>query len=304
MEEMLFETNVADGSPISSAQFSAEAGCPVTYVHAPEICGGYGELQVVHLRYDDLEADPDRPRTAIDEDKTQALRESIKEYGGVLDPLQVKRMETGKYRIVSGYRRYLAAKDLLDVLPCVVMETEEADMWSVEANLQHEELNPVERALAIKRYKEQSGFVKDCQVAEKLGMNKCLFAMYMAILVLPKAILDAERQKDVLTFTELRKLASAAKKGATENEVTVMYEKICAQKAVTSDSKKAKMISTKNFPLLGLDTKIGGIEKWLTKNISGSHLSEEERTGVITKLNAFVDMIQSHIKGLEIAISA
>jgi len=107
---------------------------------------------------DEIVPNPNQPRRRFSEEELKELAESIKEFG-VLQPIIVREKD-GKYEIVAGERRWRAAKMAgLSRIPAVVKEVSDEEMMilSLVENLQREDLNPVERARAIKILKGGDG---------------------------------------------------------------------------------------------------------------------------------------------------
>src|SRR3989338_9546480 len=114
--------------------------------------------QVHQLSVDELQPNPLQPRGVITPDSLMDLVESIKEHG-VLEPIVVAETPAG-YQIIAGERRWRAAKILgLVKVPVVVKKTTPQGMleMSIVENVQREDLNPIEKALAYKRLIDEFG---------------------------------------------------------------------------------------------------------------------------------------------------
>ncbi|MCD7776055.1 MAG: ParB/RepB/Spo0J family partition protein [Firmicutes bacterium] len=113
-----------------------------------ETVGGVG---VTEVPVSELSPNPRQPRRVFDKDKLISLSESIKRYG-ILQPLSVRRDETGRLEIIAGERRWQAAKmaGFLTV-PCILMDAcrEDSAALAIIENLQREDLNIFEEAAAI-----------------------------------------------------------------------------------------------------------------------------------------------------------
>lgn len=118
------------------------------------------EVQVKKtLRITEIEPNREQPRKNFSDEAITALAESIRDHG-MLQPILVRPMEDGSYRIVAGERRWRAARMLgLDEVPVNIKEmtdTEAAQLALIE-NLQRENLNPVEEAMGFKELIEKYG---------------------------------------------------------------------------------------------------------------------------------------------------
>ena len=108
-----------------------------------------GNSQVVSLGL--LVVSKQQPRRYFDLEKQQHLVQSIQEHG-ILEPLLVRPLPTGKYELVAGERRYRAAQELgLAEVPIIILNLsdEEALQIALIENLQREDLNPVEETEGI-----------------------------------------------------------------------------------------------------------------------------------------------------------
>src|SRR5579859_7391570 len=144
------------------------------------------ELEV-HL----LQANPLQPRGIINQEALSDLVESIREQG-ILEPIVVAKTPAG-YQIIAGERRWRAAKILgLQKLPVIVKETTPQGMleMSIVENVQREDLNPIERALAYKRLIDEFG-LGTTEVAKRVGKSVPTISNTIRLLSLPDAIKDA-----------------------------------------------------------------------------------------------------------------
>lgn len=138
-----------------------------------------------------LQANPLQPRGVISPESLNELVESIREQG-ILEPLVVANTPAG-YQIIAGERRWRAAKILgLLKVPVVVKETTPQAMleMSIVENVQREDLNPIERALAYKRLIDEFGLGTN-EVAKRVGKSAPAVSNTVRLLSLPDAIKDA-----------------------------------------------------------------------------------------------------------------
>lgn len=148
------------------------------------------ETVVRDIAIDDIDPNVEQPRKAFDKDALEQLAQSIRE-AGVLSPILV--VENGmRYRIVAGERRYRAARLAgLASVPCIVrsMTTEQQMEAALIENLQREDLNPIEEAVAIRSLMQECGYTQE-QAAQKLGKSRPVIANALRLLNLPKEITD------------------------------------------------------------------------------------------------------------------
>ena len=124
------------------------------------------------VKISSVEPDRQQPRKKFDEDALLELSESIKQYG-VLHPLLVSDKK-GYYEIIAGERRWRAAKMAgLKEIPVVIKEfsAQEVVEISLIENIQREDLNPIEEALAYKRLIEEFHLKQD-EIAERVSKSR------------------------------------------------------------------------------------------------------------------------------------
>lgn len=148
--------------------------------------------KVVELDTNLLQANPLQPRGIISPESLRELAESIREQG-ILEPIVAAQTPAG-YQIVAGERRWRAAKLLgLPTVP-VVIRTQATPQGMLEMaiveNVQREDLNPIERALAYKRLIDEFGLGTN-EVAKKVGKSAPTISNTIRLLSLPDAIKDA-----------------------------------------------------------------------------------------------------------------
>jgi ParB family chromosome partitioning protein len=148
-----------------------------------------GEIHELEISM--LQANPLQPRGVIAASSLSDLVDSIREQG-MLEPLVVAKTPAG-YQIIAGERRWRAAKLLgLSKVPVVIKETTPQGMleMSIVENVQREDLNPIERALAYKRLIDEFGLGTN-EVARKVGKSAPTVSNTIRLLSLPDAIKDA-----------------------------------------------------------------------------------------------------------------
>lgn len=139
------------------------------------------------LDLEQIEATPGQPRKSFYQETLDELALSIKERG-VLEPIVVRPMANGKYQIVMGERRYRASKLAgLTQIPVVVRELsdEDAAADALLENFQREDLNPVERANAVKQLLT---FMSWEQCSKTLGVTESTLRRCLELLDLPESI--------------------------------------------------------------------------------------------------------------------
>lgn len=140
----------------------------------------------VMLPIGDIEPDKGQPRTKFSEEALAELEASIREFG-VLQPLLVRPMSDGSYKIVAGERRWRAARRAgLSEVPVIIKSLTDAEAAAIALieNLQREDLNPIEEAAGIKKLIEEYGYTQE-EAAEKLSKSRPAIANALRLLSLP-----------------------------------------------------------------------------------------------------------------------
>lgn len=140
------------------------------------------------LRINELEPNREQPRKQFNEDALQDLAESIKQHG-VLQPILVQKREN-YYEIIAGERRWRAAKIAgLKEVPVIIKDFTEQEIVEVALieNIQREDLNPIEEALAYKRLLEDYHLKQD-EVAERVSKSRSAVTNSMRLLKLDERV--------------------------------------------------------------------------------------------------------------------
>lgn len=144
---------------------------------------------MVEIDLDLIEPNNFQPRTSFDEERLEQLAQSIRA-NGIIQPLLVRRLSTDRYQLVAGERRWRAAQRAgLHRVPCVVKEIPEDKMLELALieNIQRQELNAIEEALAYKRLIETLGLTQE-MVAQRVGRDRTFITNYLRLLRLPEDI--------------------------------------------------------------------------------------------------------------------
>ncbi len=143
------------------------------------------------LRLALIEPKTGQPRKSFEEAPLEQLAASISTYG-VLQPILVRELPNGKYQIVAGERRWRASKLAgLTEIPAIVLEGDEkeaAEIALVE-NIQREDLNPVEEAMAYRSLSEEYGMTQE-EIAQRIGKSRSAIANAERLLDLPDELLS------------------------------------------------------------------------------------------------------------------
>lgn len=142
----------------------------------------------IYLNIMEIEPNRDQPRKVFDEDALLELADSIKQFG-ILQPILVQKKEN-YYEIIAGERRWRAAKLAgLKKVPVIIKEfsEQEAVEISLIENIQRENLNPIEEAIAYKRLIEEFSLKQD-EVAERVSKSRTAVTNSMRLLKLDERV--------------------------------------------------------------------------------------------------------------------
>ncbi len=181
----------------------------------------------VTVRIDDIEPNRDQPRKEFNSAALAELAESIAQHG-VLQPLLLRPMVSGGYRIVAGERRWRASRMAgLQEVPAVVREMTDGEemLFALIENLQREDLNPLEEAKGYQQLIDVQGMTQE-EAAAAVGKSRPAVANALRLLNLPEDIqamvekgeISAGHARTLLSFKseeEMRLAAERAKAGVS-----------------------------------------------------------------------------------------
>jgi len=148
-----------------------------------------GSSYINEVELSKIYPNPDQPRHEFDEEALQDLCVSIKTIG-VIQPISLREMPDGKYQIIAGERRYRAAKMAgLTQIPAWVKTAEDDSVMEMALieNIQREDLNSIEIALAFQKLQEIYNLTQE-KLSERLGKKRATIANYIRLLKLPAEI--------------------------------------------------------------------------------------------------------------------
>jgi ParB family chromosome partitioning protein len=161
-----------------------EAGAPAS---------GMNEISIL-----EIEVNPYQPRQHFDKDAMNELTDSIKVHG-IIQPVTVRRLSRNQYQLISGERRYQAAKMAgLKAIPAYVRQADDQQMleMSLIENIQRENLNPIEVALSYQRLITECN-LKQEELGDHVGKNRSTVTNYLRLLKLPPDIQIALRNNKI-----------------------------------------------------------------------------------------------------------
>jgi len=149
---------------------------------------------ILRIPLDLIETNPKQPRKDFDETALQELAASIRIHD-IIQPVTVARLPSGKYRLISGERRFRAGRVAgLKDIPVYIRQANDQQLLELALleNLQREDLNAMEVALSYKRMMDELNYTQE-QVSERMGKERSTVANYVRLLKLPPDIQVALR---------------------------------------------------------------------------------------------------------------
>lgn len=146
------------------------------------------DKDIITVKIDQVEPNKEQPRKAFEEESLQELADSIKQFG-IIQPLVVMKKDD-YYEIIAGERRWRAAKIAgLKEIPVVIKEYKDEELVEIALieNIQREDLNPIEEAVAYKRLMEEFKLTQE-EVAKKVSKSRSAVTNSMRLLKLPEEI--------------------------------------------------------------------------------------------------------------------
>lgn len=200
---------------------------------------------VFFIEVEKVHPNPYQPRREFDQARLRDLSESIKQYG-VLQPLVVTRKEvlksdgglTTEYELIAGERRLRASKMAgLREVPALIRAKEDDDKTKLELaiieNLQREDLNPIDRAVAFEQLASKFKF-KHSEIAKKVGKSREYVSNSIRILALPEEIKQALSERK-LSEGHARPLLMLTDRPEEQN---VLFKEIVLRRMTVRDAEK------------------------------------------------------------------
>lgn len=192
----------------------------------------------VTVKISEIEPNRDQPRKEFDSAALSELADSISQHG-VLQPILLRPMLVGGYRIVAGERRWRAARMAgLSEIPAVIREMTDTEemLYALIENLQREDLSPLEEAKGYRTLMETQGFTQE-EVSQTVGKSRPAVTNAMRLLNLPEDIqemvergeISAGHARTLLSFPNedaMRIGAEKAKQGASVRELEALSKRM------------------------------------------------------------------------------
>ena len=145
-----------------------------------------------------IEPNPDQPRREFDETAMQELAKSIQEIG-IVSPITLRKVADDRYQIIAGERRWRASQRAgLTSIPAYIRTVEDENVMEMALveNIQREDLNAIEIALAYQHLSETTGMTQE-KISERVGKSRTAVTNYLRLLKLPAQVQMALKEKEI-----------------------------------------------------------------------------------------------------------
>ena len=257
------------------------------------------KVSVLSVEIEKIKFSRFQPRTVINDEKLDELKESILSQG-IIQPLIVRQTAGGGYELIAGERRLRAARLAgLEQAPVVVKEVsdEEINKIGLIENLQREDLNPIDEARGIQRLQKEFNLTQD-DLGKSLGKSRAAVANSIRLLQLSKEVQDL-LQEGVLNMGHARPLLSLPEgiqesfaKKISKNGLSVRQTEALVNSY--QSQKNPKVTSKKDPNLLNLENELSD---YLGSSVTISH--KKNGSGKITFVYKNLEQLDSIIKPLK-----
>ena len=208
------------------------------------------EKTSLYLPISQVESCAGQPRKQFDPDALADLADSIREHG-IIQPLTVRKLQSGYYQIIAGERRWRAARMAgLDQVPAIVIEADDRKAMELAMieNLQREDLNPMEEAEGYRQLMEQYNLTQE-ETAQRVGKSRSAVANALRLLNLcpsVRAMVEDGRLTSGHARTILPLSPALQKKAADavlKSDLSVRQTELLAKK-LTAEVKETPAVTT------------------------------------------------------------
>lgn len=157
-----------------------------------------GSSAINEISISQISPNPDQPRRTFDEEALEELATSIRELG-IIQPLTLRSVGSNAYQIISGERRYRAAKLAgLETVPAYVRTANDSELTEMALieNIQREDLNAIEIALTFRKLIDQYDLTQE-RLSERIGKKRATIANFLRLLKLPAEVQLGLRDKKI-----------------------------------------------------------------------------------------------------------
>jgi ParB family chromosome partitioning protein len=265
----------------------AQAPAPPPTVAPPVV----GEA-VQQIPVGDIDPNPYQTRIQVDEHSLNELADSIK-VQGVLQPIVLRKVSSGKLQLVAGQRRLLASQKAgKTTVPAIVrqLSDEQAIELTIIENLQREDLNPLDQAAAFEKLATTCGLTQE-QIAQRTGKDRATVANYMRLLRLPEDVRNHVRSGELAMGHARALMALATPDEQTHAAKKVINLAMSVRQTETLVANWNTPKEKKEKPTRVVDPNVKDAESHLTSAL-GCRVTIEDKNGkgtVVIKYSSIED---------------
>ena len=252
---------------------------------------GSSSISEIPLQY--IYANPDQPRHDFDQEALEELAQSIKEHG-VISPITLRKNSANNYMIIAGERRYRASKMVgLETVPAYVRTAKDEQVmeWALIENVQREDLNAIEIALAYQKLMDDHQLTQE-KMADRVGKKRATVANYLRLLKLPAEIQLGIKEKkiDMGHARAILGSPSPEQQLAIYKKILVNGLSVIKVEELVTDSKTAHKATPKvddkySLQRVVLEQKLGRKVKISAKQVTISFKNENDLNQLIALLS-------------------
>lgn len=157
-----------------------------------------GSSTISEVSIEQIEANPNQPRREFDEEALNELANSIREIG-IIQPITLRQVDDNRFQIIAGERRWRASQIAgLKAIPAYIRTIKDENVMEMALveNIQREDLNAIEIALAYEHLLTNSGMTQE-KVSERVGKSRTAISNYLRLLKLPAQVQMALQNKEI-----------------------------------------------------------------------------------------------------------
>lgn len=222
-----------------------------------------GSSSISEIPIAQIAANPGQPRREFDEAALSELADSIRAIG-IIQPITLRKVDNGHYQIIAGERRFRAAQMAgLATVPAYVRTADDENVMEMALieNIQREDLNAMEIALAYQHLLEQYGLTQD-KLSERVGKNRATIANYLRLLRLPAEVqmaltnheLDMGHARALLALddpvAQIQLFRETQEKGYSVRQVEALAKAAGEKATKKAPKEKQKAMTSAEFDLL------------------------------------------------------
>ena len=251
-----------------------------------------GSSSISEITLDKIYPNPNQPRRTFDEEALQELAQSIKEHG-VISPITLRKDSNNQYMIIAGERRFRASKIAgLDSIPAYIRTAKDEQVmeWALIENIQREDLDAIEIALAYQRLMDEYNLTQE-RMSERVGKKRATVANYLRLLKLPAEIQLGIKEKKIDMGYARAILGSPSPEQQLSIYKRILQNGLSVRKVeeLVSDTKTTKKEVKENPSYTQqeaiLQEKLGGKAKIVGKKITIAFRNEEELNFILSHIH-------------------